>query len=89
MGILVDFRDRYSAVKSYGLQDFPIYGSRLFFIQRRLNDWRPQRVREMLVRPYKDPATFYAFWFATLFGLLSILGLAASILQAYASLKAL
>jgi len=52
-----------------------------------MNDWRPQTLRELAVRPYKDPIMFYAFWFTSVFGLLSILGLGAAIVQAFGAVK--
>jgi hypothetical protein len=86
--LLIDFRDRYSPLQSeLQLQDFPIYAIRLQCIQKKMNDWRPQTLRELAVRPYKDPIMFYAFWFTSVFGLLSILGLGAAIVQAFGAVK--
>ena len=87
--ILIDFRDNYCPKVSFSLKDFPLYGPRLHYIQKRMNDWRPQRFRELRVRPYKDPVAHYTFWFAAYFGIVSVLALAMSIIQAYAALKML
>jgi hypothetical protein len=88
MEILRDFRTRFSLVNnSLGLEEFPIYASRLQHIQRKMNEWRARNLRELIVRPYKDPISFYAFWFSLVIGVMGLLGLAASFVQVYAIYK--
>jgi len=88
--ILQDFRLNYSPVQwDLQLSDFPLYGSRLKHIRLTMREWRPQTWSELAIRPYNDPITFYAFWFATLVGIIGVVGLAATIAQTIAAYKAL
>ena len=73
----------------FGLHHFPIYGSRLRYITQKMDDWRPQSIGQLAVRPYKDPLSFYAFWFATFIGFVSLLGLGATMAQTYAGFRAI
>ena len=88
MEILRDFRTRFSLVNnSLGLEEFPIYASRLQHIQRKMNEWRARNLRELIVRPYKGPIGFYALWFSLVIGVMGLLGLVASFVQVYAAFK--
>jgi len=39
--------------------------------------------------PFRNPLSYYALWFAFIFGVIGVMGLAATIAQTYASFKAL
>jgi len=56
-----------------------------------LRNWKPQTIWEMRYSGYGgvDPITRYAFWFSTIFGVVAILGFAATVLSTYASFKQL
>ena len=63
------------------LEDFVLFRPRLDELQREMNDWRPQNVSDLFRRGYKDPLTWYGFWFATIVGTIGILSLGVSIAQ--------
>jgi len=71
------------------LQNYPIYGSRLRTVLHAMSSWRPHSIRHLMTKPYHDPLSFYAFWFAVTFGVISILGLIATLAQTYATFEAL
>lgn len=73
----------------FGLHHFPIYASRLRYVIQKMDDWRPQSILQLAVRPYKDPLSFYAFWFATVIGTVSFLALGAAFAQTYAVFRAI
>ena len=89
MLFLKGFRVHAPVQVEFQLQDFPIYGNRLHYIQQKMNEWHPQRFGELFIRPYRDPLAFYAFWFATVIGIVSVLGLMATLAQTYAAFKSL
>lgn len=66
---------------SLQITDFPIYGSRLQHIHQRMVDWRALALRDVRFRPYHDPLSYYAFWFAVFIGSIGILGLGLSAAQ--------
>lgn len=80
-----DFRTIFYDALEWGniprLEDFILLRPRLFELQKEMNDWRPQRVSELFRRGYKDPLTWYGFWFAFIVGSLGTLSLAVSITQ--------
>lgn len=63
------------------LEDFILLRPRLYELQREMNDWRPQRIHDLFRRGYKDPLTWYGFWFAGFVGVVAILSLLVSIAQ--------
>jgi hypothetical protein len=62
-------------------EDFVLLRPRLWELRQEMEDWRPQRVRDLFQRGYRDPLTWYGFWFATIVGTLGILSLGVSIAQ--------
>src|SRR6266496_432766 len=50
------------------LQNYPIYADRLQVVLHSMKDWRPQTLRQIIVKPYRNLLNYYAFWFAICFG---------------------
>lgn len=69
-----DYCKNWSA-ESLQITDFAIYGSRLQHIHQSMIDWRALVLRDLRFRPYRDPLSYYAFWFAVFLGSIGILGL--------------
>jgi hypothetical protein len=63
------------------LEDFHLLRPRLSELQREMNEWRPQTIGDLFKRGYKDPLTWYGFWFAAFVGIIGILSLGVSIAQ--------
>ena len=75
MDIVNAYKDHWSSdISAVDISDFPIFGPRLQLIHQRMTDWRPLRLRELLIRPYRDSISYYAFRVAVIFGILSVLG---------------
>ena len=80
--ILSDYREKWAGTHGCPqLSDFPIYGHRLLDIHQRMKDWRPIRFLDLRFRPYNDPLPHFAFWFAVIFGVVTVIGLALNIAQ--------
>jgi len=62
-------------------EDFTLLRPRLWELRQEMNDWRPQRVRDLFRRGYRDPLTWYGFWFAAIVGTLGTLSLGVSVAQ--------
>jgi hypothetical protein len=64
----------------FRLEDFPIFSHRLESAIREMNEWRPQNLWQLFKKPYNDTLAFYGFWFAFVFGIISlaILGVASA-----------
>lgn len=67
--------------RNFRYQDFPIYAPRLENAMTKLKEWRPQSLWQLQKRPYKDTLAFYAFWFAFLYGIISVANLAVAAMQ--------
>jgi hypothetical protein len=82
--MLQDFRKNISPARySLQLEHFPVFASRLHHLKQKMNDWRPRKLREMLIRGYKDPLTFYAFWFAVIIGVVNLFNLGVTLAGTY------
>jgi hypothetical protein len=80
--ILKDYEENWSSNDlSLQLSDFPIYGVRIQHVRKRMEDWRPLRLRQAWRRPYKDPLPYYGFWFGVFIGLTAILSVGINIAQ--------
>jgi hypothetical protein len=68
-----------------------LFKEREIKLYKTLKEWKPKTVWEMRYSGYGgvDPVGLYAFYFASVFGLIAVLGLVVSILQAYAGFKAI
>lgn len=79
----VDFKTVFYDALEFGniprLEDFVLLRPRLFELQKEMNDWRPQQMGDLFRRGYKDPLTWYGFWFAAIIGSIGILSLGISI----------
>jgi len=85
-GSLASFVDRHSVMRNC----YP-FKERVDKLQQTLTDWRPETIWQLRYSGYGgvDPVGLYAFYFATIFGILTIMGLAATGAQTYAAFKAL
>lgn len=63
------------------LEDFVLLRPRLAELQTEMNDWRPQTIGDLFKRGYRDPLTWYGFWFATFIGIVGICSLGVAIAQ--------
>ena len=63
------------------LEDFVLLRHRLSELQTEMNEWRPQTIGDLFKRGYRDPLTWYGFWFATFIGIVGICSLGVSIAQ--------
>ena len=72
---------------SLQITDFPIYGSRLQHIYQRMVDWRALVIRDVRFRPYHDPLSYYAFWFAVIIGSIGFLGLGLNAAQVVSNFR--
>jgi hypothetical protein len=87
--LVLDLSTQISVCSDLQLRHFPTYAPQLQRIQRKMNDWRPQSFQQLAERPYKDPITFYTFWAALALGIITVMSLIVSIVQAYASINAM
>jgi hypothetical protein len=63
------------------LEQFQHYRFHLASLQRQMNEWKPQTVRELFIPGYKDRFAWWTTIFAASIGLFGKIGLVASIIQ--------
>jgi len=75
----------------YPIRSENIFKERLRLIDEALKDWKPRTIWELRYSGYGgvDPVALYAFYFATVFGIVEILGLVADVLSTYATMRQL
>jgi hypothetical protein len=72
--LIEDYQKYWSEdISAVHITDFPIYGHRLQTIHQRMTDWRSLEFwHSWNHRPYRDSLPFYAFRFALILGVLSM-----------------
>ena len=70
-------------------EDFPIYASRLEEVIYKMREWRPQRLRHWMIKPYGDgpKQAYYTFWLSVIVGGFGFASVILSIVQIYAQFK--
>jgi hypothetical protein len=70
-------------------EDFPIYASRLEEVIYKMREWRPQRLRQWMIKPYGDgpKQAYYTFWLSVIVGGFGFVSILLSIVQIYGQFK--
>ena len=89
MDLISDYcRQHDDGIPSIHISDFPIYGIRLQAIYKRMIEWHPQSIRDLLHRPYGNTVSYYAFCFGFCIGLLNLAQLGLDIFNTIEGRKA-
>ena len=67
------------------LQDFDIYRPHLLYLNKQLQDWRPQGFWDFFIAAYNDRLTWFSAVVALIFGLLGVLSVVSSVIQGVTS----